>query len=65
MTITTSYNFEVGPGDEVGTDAILICCDETMTATAFDEYGSRTHTCGNCDIRADVDKRGLLSDIRD
>jgi hypothetical protein len=64
MAITTDYNHEVRPGDEVGTDATLVCCDQTMTAAAPDKYGDRTHRCGGCRTQADISKLGLVGDIR-
>ncbi|WP_327223010.1 hypothetical protein OG229_02380 [Streptomyces platensis] len=65
MSITTHYDFEVSPGDEVGTDATLFCCNQRMTVAGPDKHGDRTHTCGNCGAQVDVNKLGLLGDIRD
>ncbi|MFF8784808.1 hypothetical protein [Streptomyces sp. NPDC015125] len=65
MSIATHYDFEVSPGDEVGTDATLFCCDQKMSASDPDKHGDRTHKCDSCNAQADVNKLGLLSDIRD
>lgn len=65
MAITTDYHFEVDLGDDVGTDATLVCCDQDMTPAAPAGDGDRTHTCDDCGTQADVNARGLLSDIRD
>ena len=65
MAITTDYNLEIRPGDEVGVDTALVCCGQTMTAAAPDKYGDRTHTCGGCRVQVDIDALGLVDDIRD
>ncbi|MFH8410725.1 hypothetical protein ACH4FX_39030 [Streptomyces sp. NPDC018019] len=63
MPITTDYGFDPQPGDEIGTEAVLLCCDQTMSAAAPDEHGIRVHTCGVCATRAEIDICGLLGDI--
>lgn len=64
MAITTDYNFRVRPGDEVGSDPVLMCCGGHMMTTALEPRGGSTHTCVSCGTRAYVDKHGLFSGAR-
>ncbi|MFK8851218.1 hypothetical protein [Streptomyces sp. Ac-502] len=64
MSVTTDYHLKLSPGDEVGTDPVLKCCGGNVMTTALHPSGGSTHTCVQCDTRADVDKHGVLTDIR-
>jgi hypothetical protein len=62
-TPTTSYGYELRPGDEADRDDTPRCCGDDMTGTdAGDHY--RDWTCGDCGTVVTIDQEAeLVSDI--
>jgi hypothetical protein len=62
---TTSYGYELSPGDETDLDDTPRCCGESMTAKAPDEDGDREYLCGQCGTALEINENGLVWDIRE
>jgi hypothetical protein len=59
---TTSYGYELSPGDDTDIDDVPVCCDEDM-AGKDTERGGRDYTCGDCGTVVSIAASGLVSDI--
>lgn len=62
---TTSYGYELCPGDEVDVDDVPRCCGDDMTSKDTGD-GYRDWTCGDCGTVVTVDQEAeMVSDIRE
>ena len=59
---TTSYGYELSPGDDADLDDIPVCCGNGMTAKDTND-GGRKYTCGNCKTVVTIAASGLVFDI--
>lgn len=62
---TTSYGYELSPGDEADLDDAPQCCGGDMTAGPSDEDGDRDYVCdnGECGTRLTITGAGVVLDI--
>lgn len=62
---TTSYGYELSPGDEADLDDIPQCCGGEMTAGPPDGDGDRDYVCdnGGCGTRLTITGAGMVLDI--
>lgn len=61
---TTSYNYELAPGDDTDLDDIPVCCNTDMTSKDTSDNG-RTYTCGTCHTTVTLAASGLVLHITD
>ena len=61
---TTSYGYELSPGDETDLDDIPVCCGSDMTGKKLDD-GDIEHACENCGTVLEINENGLVWDIRE
>jgi hypothetical protein len=61
---TTSYGYELTPGDEADRDDIPVCCYDDMSGATTEE-GGIDYTCGDCGTVLEIDELGLVADIRE
>lgn len=62
---TTSYGYELRPGDEFDPTDTPQCCGGDMTAGQPDADGERDYVCdgGGCGTRVAVTGAGMVNDI--
>lgn len=61
---TTSYGYELSPGDEADLDDAPQCCGGDMAAGPPDEDGDRDYVCdGGCGTRVTITGAGMVLDI--
>lgn len=62
---TTSYGYELSPGDEFDLDDTPQCCGADMTAGQPDADGDRDYACAGdgCGTRVTVTGAGMVDDI--
>lgn len=62
---TTSYGYELSPGDEADLDDMPQCCGGDMTAGKPDEDGDRDYVCdgGGCGTKLTITGAGMVLDI--
>lgn len=60
----TIYGMELDPGMHIGDD-VPDCCDGEMDAKTARRAGHREYECDDCGTVVEVDKLGLVSDIRE
>lgn len=61
---TTSYGYELTPGDDAGHDDVPICCNNDMPGGKTPD-GGIDFTCGSCGTVVEIDESGLVFDIRE
>lgn len=59
---TTSYGYELAPGDDAGHENIPVCCDTDMNGKKTAQ-GGIDFTCRRCGTVLEVDEDGLVYDI--
>lgn len=59
---TTSYGYELTPGDDAGLDDIPVCCGDDMTGTDTG-IGGRDYNCRTCGAVVAIAPNGLVFDI--
>lgn len=61
---TTSYGYELSPGDDTDRDDIPVCCSDDMNGKKTAE-GGIDYTCGDCGTVLEIGANGLVFDIRE
>jgi hypothetical protein len=61
---TTSYGYELSPGDEADPGDIPVCCYEPMSGVTTEE-GDIDYTCGDCGTVLEISRSGVVGDIRE